>query len=192
MIYTVQNIGERVYALLDENREIMTERMEYCDPGASPDALVSMLLPEAVRDTLLSVPLPMIDEVRHVFSGTPDFRSRQCAVYRLPAGFLRLVWLRMSDWTHGIDTTLAAGGEEYCLRLRGRGSRRRSRPAAAVRRRGDVSELEIFGTESGSTVAELDYVCLPEVRDGAVDLPPGVFHEVCRRLAGMIKEIIYR
>ena len=38
-------------------------------------------------------------------------------------------------------------------------------------------------------VAELDYVAVPVIADGKTDLPPGVFSEVCSRLAARIKEI---
>lgn len=35
MKYSIEEIEERVCALLDENIEIIEERVTYCDPGAS-------------------------------------------------------------------------------------------------------------------------------------------------------------
>ncbi|MDE6392864.1 MAG: hypothetical protein K2L59_06335 [Muribaculaceae bacterium] len=191
MTYSIDEIGERVYALLDENRTIMTERVEYCDPGASPDTLITMLLPDVAREVLTSASLEMLDECRTLRSAAVS-RNAETGVVTcvLPSDCLRVIYLRMDDWATGIDALLDTSGYEYRLRFSDgvRGTRRRSRPGAAVRRKGAVRILEIFGSEAGK-VAELDYVAVPVITDGKTDLPPGVFSEVCSRLAARIKEI---
>lgn len=194
MTYRLADIEGRVLALLDENEEILREKMEYADPGVSVISLIRQVLPDAARIVLSTAPQASIDECLHIDSVTggvthlPDNRAR----LQLPAGFLRLLNFRMSDWNDGVTTPLACDGEEYSLRLRGhaRGTRRRTRAAVAVAHRGESKTLEIFGTSSNAVAVECDFLISPQIFDETVDIPRGLLHEVCSRTAEMIKLIL--
>ena len=178
MKYSIEEIEERVCALLDENIEIIEEQVTYCDPGASLSGLVRTFLCECARTVKLGAdPRPGPEACK--------------AVLTLPRDYLRLVYLRMSDWSNGIDILLDTSSEEYMLRSRaGRRRPRRTSPAAAVRCRGGSRILEIFGTCAGSAITDLDYVAVPVLADGMIDFPPGVFPAVCSGLAETIRAII--
>lgn len=193
MRYTVAEIEGRVYALLDENQEIIDERVEYADPGTALSPLIRQVLPDAARIVLCTSSLSDIDECRHLPDGLRVMHmTDDCAEMRLPDGFLRLVNIRMSDWAYGVAQPLASGGEMHMLRRAGyiRGSRRRCAPAVALRSCGDVRTLEIFGTSTGSDVSEFDYLTVPVIVDGEIDLPPGVYSAVCAKVAEMVKLIL--
>lgn len=192
MKYSIEEIEERVYALLDENIEIIEERVTYCDPGASLSGLVRTFLRECARAVILEAPPAGLDECVRCTVLNARHEPEACkAVLTLPRDYLRLVYLRMSDWSNGIDILLDTSSEEYMLRLRaGRRRPRRTSPAAAVRCRGESRILEIFGTCAGSAITDLDYVATPVLEDGRIDLPPGVFSAVCSRLAETIRAII--
>lgn len=185
MIFEVAKIITRVYDLLDENAEILEERVEYADPGTQLGPLIAGLLPRAARETLTEIPASRIDEcrtLRDVASG-PE--------YSLPDDFLRLIYIRMSDWEEGVTEALAYGSESHRLRSRhAGGSRAYRRPGVAIRRTGARRHLLIYGSEAGSRIAELDYVAVPNVENGHIDLPPGVVHDVCERLAEYVTRII--
>lgn len=192
MKYSIEEIEERVYALLDENIEIIEERVTYCDPGASLSGLVRTFLRECARAVILEAQQAELDEcVRCTVLNARHEPETYKAILTLPRDFLRLVYLRMSDWSNGIDILLDTSGEEYMLRSRvGRRRPRRTSPAAAVRCRGESRILEIFGTCAGSAITDLDYVAVPVLSGGMIDLPSGVFPAVCSRLAETIRAII--
>jgi len=193
MRYTIYGIEGRVYALLDENQEIIEERVDYADPGTALSPLIRQVLPDAARIVLCTSSLGDIDECRHLPDGLRiKFRTEDYAEMRLPDGFLRLVNFRMSDWAYGVAQPLAYGGEMHRLRRVGyiRGSRRRFAPAVAVRTCGDVRTLEILGTTTGAEVAEFDYLTVPTITDDAIDLPPGVYAAVCAKVAEMVRMIL--
>ena len=187
MKYSIEEIEERVCALLDENIEIIEEQVTYCDPGASLSGLVRTFLCECARTVILEAPQAVLDECVRCTVLNARHEPEACkAVLTLPRDYLR-----MSDWSNGIDILLDTSSEEYMLRSRaGRRRPRRTSPAAAVRCRGESRILEIFGTCAGSAITDLDYVAVPVLADGMIDFPPGVFPAVCSGLAETIRAII--
>lgn len=211
MKYQISKIEERVYALLDENLEIIDERVEYGDPGMSPAALIRMLLPDAAEIVLSTIQASDIEECQHllgeanIYKVSPDDTSTVVAqlgavthdsdgraVMKLPDGFLRLLYFKMSDWSYGVREPLAFDGESYRLRCanNARGSRRRTRPGVSIRHLGEDKYLEIFGTTPGAITSMFEYLTKPEITDEYADLPLGTFSAVCDKLAEMIKAVI--
>ena len=192
MKYSIEEIEERVCALLDENIEIIEEQVTYCDPGASLSGLVRTFLCECARTVILEAPQAVLDECVRCTVLNARHEPEACkAVLTLPRDYLRLVYLRMSDWSNGIDILLDTSSEEYMLRSRaGRRRPRRTSPAAAVRCRGESRILEIFGTCAGSALRVFANVAVPVLADGMIDFPPGVFPAVCSGLAETIRAII--
>lgn len=183
----------RVYSLLDENEAILEERVEYGDPGTMLRPLIEDLLPDAARVVVSSAPLSKVDGCRHLVSLPAETGGEGgMSTVMLPGDFLRLVYLRMSDWRVGVTVPLASGGEEHQMRLRRHrdASRRRISPAVAIRYCGDRRMLEVFGSASGSTVAQLDYLPVPRIEGQYIDLPPALVPDVCAKTAEMVYAVI--
>lgn len=188
----IKAIEDRVLDLLDENRTLLDSRVEYCDPGVTLSLLIAGFVDDAARVVLSSVDAARIDECRHLTAvGMRTVHTGpDTAVVTLPADFLRLIYFRMSDWPRGVSVPLAWGSEQHSLRSSRyvRGGLRTRRPGAvALRYRGDIRELEVYGTAAGSHVAEFDWLDLPRLRDGWIDLPPGLVGEVCSKIAEMVR-----
>lgn len=199
MKYALTDVAGYVYALLDENREILEERVEYADPGVNLEPLITALLPEAARNVLMEASPDSFDECREL-SGSQAGSPKQISTcanmatvsYRLPDDFLRLLYCRMSDWEEGVRIPLEYGSDAHRLRGRRYGSFSFAcrRPAVAVKRRGKIADLLVYGTRQDSELAELCYVPRPVVIDGEIDLPPALLHDVCERTASMVRNIL--
>lgn len=187
MKFRLEEIEERVFALLDENLTLIEERVEYRDPGTSPVSLVAMLLPDAARIILSSAPLAEIGDCKRVVSGLRIETFGNHCELTLPERFLRLIYFRMADWEFGVSTPLAFGLEEHRLRAR---AGRRASPAVAIRENGSDKRLEIYGTATSGNVAVLEYVEIPELKENSIDLPGQLFQEVCAKTAEMIRIIL--
>lgn len=183
----VSTIVSKVFALLDENETIAEELTEYCDPDLMLRPLIADLLPDAARAVILEAPVSALDDCRHLENLA--LNEEGASELTLPSDFLKLVYVRMSDWTHGISVPLKCDGEEHMLH-RNPTMRRRSRPATAVRRRGDICTLEIYGSSPGAAVASLDYAAVPQGGGAFIDLPPSLIPDICQRIASMIKDIM--
>lgn len=64
MLIPVDEIKERVCALLDENPEIIREKTEYGDPEYSILSLVDIYLEDAARIVAASAPWPRLRNAR--------------------------------------------------------------------------------------------------------------------------------
>lgn len=186
----ISKIVSRIFNLLDENETICEELVEYGDPGAMLRSLITDLLPDAARVVITSAPLHKIDDCRQL-TKIPVRTDGQSRTVILPEDFLRLVYLRMSDWNCGVSVPLQYGGEEYHLRMgAGKERTRRTSPAAAVACRGAERTLEIFGTGEDSEVIRFDYVPVPEISDAYINLPPALISDVCLKTAEMVGAVI--
>ena len=213
MTYTLKQIEERVFALLDENQEIQDERIYFADPCVSVASLIDMLVEETAREVLATCDISLIDECEHYppFSVTSALNrvpaiggitEMMCTVKRnaltgktriqLPDDFLRLLHFRMSDWDDGVSTPLVYGGDECRLRMGARIGRRshRHRPAVAIDLRGEKKYLEIFGSADGATVAELDFLTIPRLSGDTIRLPTGTFGAVCEAINQRLRNIL--
>lgn len=184
----VSEIVSKVFALLDENETILEERVEYGDPGTMVRPLIEDLLPDVARVTISNAPLRQIDDCRHLRPGVTAGPGE--AAYRLPDDFLRLVYVKMSDWSSGVVSPLSYDGEEYRLRLNRKSAARRRRAAVAISYRGDERYLEVFGSDTSATLTALDYVQVPSVQGQYIDLPPALVSDVCARTAEMVSAVI--
>lgn len=185
----ISEIIRRVYGLLDENEQILEERMEYGDPETMLRPLIIDLLPDAARIVIGTAPLCKFDDCRHLVDLETHDDGMMTA--ELPRDFLRLLYIKMTDWESGISTPLSFGGECHLLQKRRRSlPHRRNVPAVAVRGHGVNKVLEIYGSRKGSKVEFLDYVPVPEMSSKYIDLPPGLLSEVCAKTAKMVTDVI--
>ena len=193
MKYKLSDIEQRVYALLDENRSVLEDRVEYGDPETSLRSLIREITPQAACKVLLSVQASEIDEFQTDIDTSalrhPDERR---AILPLPPKFLRLLYFRMSDWWQGVSETLVFGGTEYQLYSR------RHEPGYPLYRRNPAvvigpffgkRSLEIYNTGKDATVAEAAYIESPEFDGNRIDLPRGLFDAICQETASMIDAI---
>lgn len=198
MLIPIDEIKERVCALLDENPEIIREKTEYGDPEYSILSLVEIYLEDAARIVVASAPLAEIAECSVLGTGldSPDGKvfgaltvkvSEECVRMNLPSDFLRLAWIRMSDWTHCVSEPLAFGGDEYRLRQGGLRRARRRCPAVAVHQVGPLKRMEIYGSRPGEHVAEFGWITEPRRVGDSLELPRGLFSRLCSQLADMIQ-----
>ena len=187
-------IERRVIALLDENEEILEERMAYGDPETELMSLIRSLIPDAARIVLASAPAASLSESQTIPATGLLHTEGNRALLPLPEKFLRLVYFRMSDWKRGIVSTLALDSEEYSLRFPGDGIRyaRRRAGAAAVVWYAGRRYLEIFNTGSRSTVASATCLLVPEIKNGVIDLPQSTVFDVVRKTAEMVNLVITR
>lgn len=211
MKHQIREIEERVFALLDENPKILEERTDFADPGTSAVTLVRELLPDAARETLLTIPLSQIGECVHLNSTVSDrveFAAgiKECsaatpsvtylrdglAQIKLPDDFLRLVNFRMNDWVYGVSTPLSIDSDSYRLRMavRPHSRRRGMSPGVVILKYGEIRTMQIFGSLTGSTIAEFDYIAEPEIDEDIIELPQGTFVSVCECLAEKIRTIL--
>lgn len=173
MKYDVKYIVSRVFDLLDENEEILEERVELADPGTHVAPLIAGLLPRIARDVLISIPADRIDECRRLVpadtgagaipgrmapesQGSGDFEETTVtfgnvteagprrAAMTLPADFLRLIYFRMDDWEEGVTDPLVYGSESHRLRYRCGSRGRFSRNSPAVAVRRAGSERKLL------------------------------------------------
>lgn len=187
----ISEIEARVWDLLDENRAVMEERMDWGDPGTDLGGLIRSLVPEAASAVMGAAPAGMFDDCAHArLRLQPDNDTGDLLTARLPADFLRILWIKADGWRRGVAQPLEYGGEAWqaCARSVA-GRRQRGGPAVAIRPRGDLRELEVYGASSAATGADLDYVARPAAVEGMIDLPPALIAEICRKTAEMTREI---
>lgn len=184
----VSELVGKIYNLLDENESIIEERVEYGDPGAMLRPLIEDLLPDAARMVIKSADISEMDDCISVAGVRTQGAEVLTAV--LPEDFMRLVFVRMSDWKYGVSVSMDFESEQYQLRRHPRHLRRPSAPAVAVRRQGSQKVLEIFGSTPEATVDCLDYICLPDISGKYINLPKGLVTSICTRTAEMVKEVI--
>lgn len=187
----VKEIEALALALLDENDEILEDRVEYGDPGTELRGLIGTLLPEAARLVVCSASRADIDEVKEINPESVEYYGDGQATMKLPEDFLRLIYFRMSDWPRGVTEPLAADGDSLALRL-GRSARmfgRRQTPAVAICQTGQGKMLRVLGTSAGAGVAEGSYLSVPKVEGGMIDLAPRLVHPVAAKIAEMVKLI---
>lgn len=187
----IKDIEERVIALLDENKSIIEDRVEYGDPGMELPSLIRMIIPEAALKVVRETPIGDFRETVTYEFPRPELDGEGRKVVRLPDDFLRLARVRMSDWSRGVRVPLDPEGDAYSLRcgnsLR---CRRRQGPAVAITHRTGGLALEIFGTGADSRITCFEYVPLPAVDGAYIEIPAGLAEAVARTTAEMVIDVV--
>lgn len=179
----ISDIEKRVIALLDENETVLNELTEYAFEEAEIGVRVRAVLEDAARIVLSSVPSAEIDEVKHLENPRIELDGDGRMVIRLPGDFLRLVRIRMSDWSRGVVSPMAEDGDEYSLRCGSsiRSIRRRG-PAVAIVHRETGRVLEIFGSAGDAVPLTVSYLPVPKIDGLYIDLPASCRSAVERKV----------
>lgn len=191
----ISDLTALVLAMLGEDDSFINECIDYGDGDVDLRHLIRMVLPDAVTSVLLNTPLDMIDDCvdADIFPHQLTHGTTDQAIYQLPADFLRLVSIRMSDWRLPVTMPMESDGDALRLRLadsgrmQGRGQRA---PAVAIVGRGSKKQMFIFGTAQTSTVSTLQYLARPTTTSTTIELPAELQAGVARRAAEMVRDII--
>ena len=188
MNVSVSELTNAVLMLLDENRVLLETRITYCDPGTDLISLVRRLLPEAARLESAEA------EAGDISEGLPleaplGYDGDGVATARLPAGFMRLLYLRMSDWSDGLTQTLSAAQVPLLRATARRRSARRHR-GIHLRHGGDGRVLDIYGSLPGAAIAEASYLPRPEIAGDLIFIPSSLVERVERRAAASVRETL--
>lgn len=97
----VSQLVKRVLMLLNESEEELSAAVIYGDMGMELRTLAADLVEEGVRKTLLDADFSDIDEVK-IISGRYAYCADGVGDVQLPSDFLRLVELRMSNWSDSL------------------------------------------------------------------------------------------
>ncbi|MBR1792093.1 MAG: hypothetical protein IJ764_00425 [Bacteroidales bacterium] len=106
----------------------------------------------------------------------------------LPSDFLRLVTFKMSDWEYGVTSLVREGDALYSRQFsRYPGLRGNiQRPVVTMRNQIEGLVLEFFSCDAGDsvTVEKAQYIAIPKIRDGNIDLcerlrPAVVYYIAC-------------
>lgn len=195
MTVSIDEIVESVLVRLDESPAVLDDAVEYGSPWFDLRALIKSVTVDAAERVILSADardfgewLPLSGVPVKIYGSGESF-SR---VFRLPGDFMRLVYIRMSDW--GENVTRISDSRDVAVNLRRHWLRRdgadRFTPAVAMTYHDGGRALEIFGSVNGSRVAEGGYIAKPSVTDGARLLfPPSLKGKLIDKMVSIIKDI---
>lgn len=188
----IREMVGRVLKLLDENEEILSEKMEFGYPETNLMSLIAEMLPEVAEQVVRESPLSDIDEWLEM-DGECEWVSPGHGEVELPLDFLRLVTFRMSDWRRKVSTVISPDSSNYSLYFDARGARRgvRKSPAVALVNGATRRRLEFVGsTTPGAYVEIAGYLPLPQRDDpDALWIPRSLLGKVAEASAAKVKSI---
>lgn len=182
----------KVLKILDENEEIILEKMEFGYPGTGLPQLISELLPEiAVNVIKDSRPVDfdewceMDAEVEWIEPGHGEIE--------LPDDFLRLISFKMSDWKSSVSSVIFNNADNYPLifsAARRRMGYRRS-PAVALTAGKRRYRLEFIGSsDPAAYVARASYIPRPDSASTSdiLRIPRSLIPAVVKATAAAIRD----
>ena len=190
----IDEVVESVLIKLDESPDLLDEAIEYGSPQFDLRELIRNIIVEAAEAVIISADresfgewLPLSGAVRRIGEG-----SSVGQIFRVPDDFMRLIYLRMSDWTVGVTELVSTGDVSVSLRRHwlSRGCDRVCPPFVTMGYHDGERALEIFGSVAGSRVAEGGYIPRPRVEEeNKLFFPPSLKHLLTDKLVNIIKEI---
>lgn len=189
----IEKLVSSILKKLDENEEIVAERVEFGIPDAEVRTLIRALLPETAESVIREASRKDIDEWEE-FSADVEWEGPGHGTVELPSDFLRFVAFRMSDWPRAVMTAVDCGSEEYLLRFSPSQMRKgvRKSPAVSVVDGARGKSLEFIGGNSpGAYVERCCYVPRPYNEDRGEELliPRGLLAKVEDAVAQRVEQI---
>lgn len=169
--------------------------VEYGEPWYEVGALVRTLIPGEATRVVASADaadftewLPISGEVATVWQNGIVYKR----IFPLPVDYMRFLYLRMSDWPEAVvklaDMRSEVRGMRKYWTCRDRGEKKS--PMVSVGFHEGRRVLEIYGSVSGSRVAEGGYIPKPKVEeDGSLLFPSMLQGALVDRLVKTIREI---
>ncbi|MDE5789653.1 MAG: hypothetical protein K2H96_00290 [Muribaculaceae bacterium] len=194
MTVSIDEIVESVLVRLDESPAVLDDAVEYGSPWFDLRALIRSVMVEASERVILTADscdfgewLPLSGVA--VKMGTQDISSG--SILRLPDDFMRLVYIRMSDWSENV--TRIADSRDVAVSLRRhwlrRGGANHNTLAVALTYHDGGRALEIFGSATGSSVEEGGYIPRPRLQDNEMLFPPSLKGSLIDKIVEIIKAI---
>ncbi len=152
------------------------------------DEIIESKVAEAVRRVEETAPIHLLDKGKEI-GGTVVWNSDKSSGYiMLPDDFMRLVSFKMSDWHRPLFAAITPESPEYALQyspfpgLRGNPQK----PVCALVMHSDGMALEFFACkDDGQTVAQAQYIGMPEVKDGKIEICPKCYRAVVYMAASL-------
>ncbi len=152
------------------------------------DDIIESKVAEAVRRVETNASTHLLDAGKEI-GGTVVWNSDKSSGYiMLPDDFMRLVSFKMSDWHRPLFAAITPESPEYALQyspfpgLRGNPQK----PVCALVMHSDGMALEFFSCkDDGQTVVQGQYIGLPEVVDGKIDICPKCYRAVVYMAASL-------
>ncbi|MCM1369243.1 MAG: hypothetical protein NC204_02605 [Candidatus Amulumruptor caecigallinarius] len=188
MKFRISDLESVVLQMLDENGEILDERVEFGDPATSVKSLIRTFLPVAALKVVKNFPGACLADCETLLPGVLKRSGAGIATLALPGNFLRLVYLRMKSWNSGVCNTLDSTSDAYRLRVSRMGARYKS-PAVSITLHKGVLSLEIFGVADDDEIEACAYLSVPTVDGYYINIPEECEYEVCEEVADMISRI---
>lgn len=183
----------RVLKNLDENEEIILEKMEFGYPETGLPSLIAGVIPEVAEKVMLNASLKDIDEWLEM-DGDIDWIEPGHGEVELPKDFLRLISFRMSDWKRSVSSVVFADSDNYPLIF----SRRRRQlglrcaPAVALTNGATRRRLEFIGSnDPGAFILRATYLPSPfsDDKPDTLWIPRSLVADVAQAAADAIHKI---
>jgi len=191
MVIRIADLVSKVMKILDENEEIIVDKMEFGYPGTNLPELIAETLPCIAERVVSEASLHEIDEWLELdcdFEWVSPGRGEM----ELPNDFMRLVTFRMSDWKHSVSSVISSDSPLYALRFSPLASRRtvRKAPAVAIVEGSCRRILEFIGSEDpGAYLERGGYLPLPHGENPEeLWIPRSLVPDVAARAAAEIRE----
>lgn len=152
----ISEIISKVVKNLDENEEILREKMEFGYPETSLTDLIADILPEVSVRVIRNASIRDIDEWKELEAEVEWIEPGHGEI-DLPRDFLRIVSLRMSDWKRSVSSVVFPDSDNYPLIFTSRTRRYKIRqgPAIALIPSRNSFRLEFIGSKQPDAWLEL-------------------------------------
>jgi hypothetical protein len=155
--------------------------------------MVNSILNEAAKRVLLNAPIHVLDPVKSATAaGTQDAVDNKIGCIPLASNFLRLVSLKMADWTREVTSAISANDKRYSLQKNKYTRGGVTKPVVVFSFRTISSEqkrvLEYYSVDDSHNIDWLYYIQETE----AEDLQSNLVDALTWMAAGMILQITER
>jgi hypothetical protein len=155
--------------------------------------MVNSILNEAAKRVLLNAPIHVLDPVKSATAaGTPDAVDNKIGHIPLASNFLRLVSLKMADWTREVTSAISANDKRYSLQKNKYTRGGATKPVVVFSFRTITDEqkrvLEYYSVDDSHNIDWLYYIQETE----AEDLQSNLVDALTWMAAGMILQITER
>lgn len=187
----IERIAADVATLLGETI------LEECQPEESPypgiEERVRILAPALLTSMLMEIP---VESSADFTKSTPSISidGEGTVSFPLPADFLRLVSVKMSDWLRSVTNVTPLDSETGRIQespvkaLRGT----RERPVAVISIGEDRNRaMMLFSSGSGNRLEHFLYYAVPQIAaDDTLDIPQPLYHRLIIQLAEKIRTLL--
>ena len=184
----IASIASDVATLLGES--LLPE----CSPAESPfpdiEDRVRILAPGVLESLILSSGREELREAAVALPGEVRIDSEGEATIACPDDFLRLFYIKMSDW-HQPVTELTHLSDSLFLRQKSAWNGIRGNPERPVAVM-DVSSvgkpvLKLYSSGSGARLETALYISRPAIKEGALSIPDPLYYPLVMKLSEIIR-----